>query len=119
VETLKRELLKHDQAIALMSDPDFLAQQDVEVEDIVSRAELIAAIQQHKGKFKATKAKAAMAVPYLREIYRENGWGELTHQENALVMLALVELWRTGKGPDAETLNNAAKVIDGLTHRFG
>jgi predicted ATP-dependent endonuclease of OLD family len=116
--TLKRELLKRDEAVVLMSDPDMLALPDVEVEDIMSRAELVAAIQQHKGKFKMTKAKAATAVPFLKEVYRENGWGELTHQEKALVMLALVELWRTGKGPDADTLNNAEKVIEGLKRRF-
>jgi predicted ATPase len=115
---LKRELLKHDQAVALMSDADFLAKPDVEVEDIVSRAELMAAVKQHKGKFTTAKAKASTAVPFLKEVYRENGWGDLTHQEKALVVHALVELWRAGKGPDEDTLNNAEQVIHGIGRRF-
>lgn len=116
--TLKRELLKQDQTIALMSDADFLAKPDVEVEDIVSRAELMAAIKQHRGKFTTAKAKATTAVPFLKEVYRENGWGDLTHQEKAFVTLALIELWRAGKGPDADTLNNAEQIIDGIKQRF-
>ncbi|MBI5536873.1 MAG: AAA family ATPase [Deltaproteobacteria bacterium] len=115
---LKRELLQHDQGVALISDPDLLGPPGIEVEDVVSRGEFTAALQQHKGKFKATKAKATTNVQFIREVYQENGWGDLTHGEKALLVLALVDHWRTGKGPDDETLDNAEKVIAGLAKRF-
>jgi hypothetical protein len=116
---LKRDLLRQDRSVALMSDTDLLGRPNVEMEDVISRASLAVGLEKRKGPFKSTQAKtAATNVAFLRAVYDENGWGELTHDEKALIILAVVDMWREGTGPDADTLVNAERVIAGLIGRF-
>ncbi|MFN3201621.1 MAG: AAA family ATPase [Bradymonadia bacterium] len=119
--TLKKELLPQDGAVALMSDGDLLGQPGVEVEDIITRDELLATVESLKGA-EPKKAKAGAAknnVQFLKAIYKESGWGEFTHQEKATVVMSLVDSWREGKEPSDETLSICEKVLVGLTRRLG
>lgn len=116
---LKRDMLRRTGAVALMSDPDLLNLAKAEVEDVVERAELLAAVESHRGKPTAAPTPEPQTnVSYLKSLYEANGWGTLSREEKAALVLKLVDTWRGGSPPSTTTLDRASKVIAGLVSRF-
>ena len=54
-----------------------------------------------------------------KRLFQENGWGDLTHEMKAKVVLHTVDLWRSGAlVPEAETLVRARAVVSAVNSAF-
>jgi 5S rRNA maturation endonuclease (ribonuclease M5) len=117
---LKSDMLHRNGAVALMSDADLLGIPGAQVEDVIDRNELLAAVSLVRPGAKTAPGSFVSNVEFLKAVYVLNGWGELAHAEKARIVLALVDSWRSGSAiPGAKTLANTGKLIDGLVARFG
>lgn len=117
---LRRDLLPGGKSVALMSDSDLLGIQHAEVEDLLHRDELLAAVTRIKGdKFTSPTKPAAMNVAFMQQLYAANGWGDFSHERKVACLVAVVDGWRTKVTPaKPETLANAERVLLGLAARF-
>lgn len=117
---LRRDLLPGGRNVALMSDGDLLGVKHSEVEDVVHRDELLAAVTKLKGAgFKMPASPAALNVPFMKQLYAENGWGDFSHERKVECLVAVVDAWRTGAAPaNAETIASAERFLTGLAGRF-
>jgi hypothetical protein len=117
---LRRDLLPGGKSVALLSDPDLLGVAHAEVEDVICRAELVAAVAKLKGAtFKTPERPAALNVPFMQQLYSVNEWGDFSKEAKAECLLAVVDGWRTTETPaSAETLAKAEKILKGLYGRF-
>jgi len=58
-------------------------------------------------------------VDLLRRMFQQNGWGELTHEMKAKLVLHTVDLWRSGTlVPEADTLVRARAVVSAVNSAF-
>ncbi len=58
-------------------------------------------------------------VEALHRIFKENGWGELTHELKAKIVLHTVDLWRSGAlVPEAETLERGKAIFSAVNSAF-
>jgi hypothetical protein len=58
-------------------------------------------------------------VELLQRLFQENGWGDLTHETKAKVVLHTVDLWRSGTlVPDEDTLVRARAVVSAVNSAF-
>lgn len=117
---LRRDLLPGGKTVALMSDPDLLGLQHAEVEDLIHRDELLGAVGRLKGStFKVPSKPATLNVPFMQQLYTENGWGDFKHDRKVECLVAVVEAWRSKSlPPKAETLANGERFLTGLAGRF-
>jgi hypothetical protein len=117
---LRRDLLPGGKAVALMSDADFLGVAHADVEDVIHRNELLAAVTRLKGaSFKMPMAPAAMNVPFMQQLYAQNGWGDFSHERKIECLLNVVDGWRTKSTPASDdTLANGERLLKGLAGRF-
>ncbi len=117
---LRRDLLPGGKAVALMSDSDILGVPQAQVEDVIHRDELLAAVTRLKGAGFTMPAKASVLnVPFMQQLYTENGWGDFTHERKVECLVAVVDGWRTKTVPAShETLSRAETVLRGLAARF-
>jgi predicted ATP-dependent endonuclease of OLD family len=66
-----------------------------------------------------TRKAGETNVELLQRLFQENGWGDLTHEMKAKVMLHMVDLWRSGTLiPEAETLVRARAVVSAVNSAF-
>ncbi len=100
---------------------EILKIQEAEIEDLVEPAELVVALRV-SGKMPVTPPTRQVGetnVPFLRRVFAENGWGELTVQEKARIVLALVDSWRSrGASPERATLARASDVFAAINDCF-
>jgi len=100
---------------------EILKLQEAEIEDLVEPAELVVALRA-TGKVPATPSTRHVGetnVPFLRRVYTENGWGELTGPEKARIVLALVDSWRArGASPERATLARASDACGASNECF-
>jgi hypothetical protein len=117
---LRRDLLPGGKSVALMSDPDILALAQAQVEDVIHRDELLAAVTKINGAgFKVPAKPASLNVPFMQQLYAENGWGDFTHERKVECLVAVVDGWRTKLTPaSADTLVKAEQLLRGLPGRF-
>lgn len=117
---LRRDLLPGANNIALISDADLLALRQGQVEDVLHRDDLLDAVKRVKGaSFKMPATPNALNVPFMQQLYTENGWGDFSHERKAEVVIALMDAWRTKSAPpSAVTLANGEKLLGGLATRF-
>jgi hypothetical protein len=118
---LRRDLLPRGNAVAVISDADLLGVKESQVEDVVHRDEILAALTYVKGaSFRTLAPPPVLNVQFLQQVYRENGWGEFSGERKAELLLGLVDLWRAKTpAPSETTLANAEKLLSGLAGRFG
>ncbi len=103
-----------------MSDADILGDAQAQVEDVVHRDELVAAVTKVRGAgFKMPTKPATLNVPFLQQLYSENGWGDFSHERKVECLVALVDGWRMKTAPaSTETLTRGEKFLRGLAGRF-
>lgn len=111
-------LLPGESSVLMLGD--LLGMQSAEAEDLVEVAELHAALK-HLGRTESPSPRQPdeSNVPYLRRLYQENEWGELTPTEKARIVHALLEVWGAeGAAPHENTLRRAQKVFLAVNERF-
>jgi hypothetical protein len=111
-------LLPGENSVLMLGD--LLGMQSAEAEDLVEVDELHAALAR-LGRMPPLGARQPNEtnVPYLRRLYKENGWGELTPTEKARIVHALLEMWRDdGADPHENTLRRAQQVFVAVNERF-
>jgi len=100
---------------------DILKIQGAELEDVVESGELAAALRAAGKTFATTPTRqpGETNVPFLRRAFAENGWGEVTVQDKARIVLALVDSWRSrGTSPQPATLARASDVFTAINECF-
>jgi predicted ATP-dependent endonuclease of OLD family len=116
---LRRELLPGGKAVALISDADMLGVPQTQVEDVIDRDELLAAVKKLKGSFNTPAKESSLNVPFMQQLYTENGWGDFTHERKVECLVAVVDGWRTKTTPaSTSTLSRAETLLRGLAGRF-
>jgi hypothetical protein len=108
----------HD-SVMLMGD--IIGIPRAQAEDIVSFDELLRGLKE-MGRTPATvpaRKAGETNVELLQRLFHENGWGELTHEVKAKVVLHTVDLWRSGTlVPEEETLVRARAVVSAANSAF-
>lgn len=100
---------------------DILKIPGAEIEDVVESGELVAALRAAGKTFATTPTRqpGETNVPFLRRAFAENGWGEVTVQDKARIVLALVDSWRSrGTSPQPATLARASDVFTAINECF-
>ncbi len=117
---LKRDLMPGGKGVALISDADLLAIPDTEVEDVLERGDLMAALSAFKGRqMKLPPVPASTNVLLMKQVYAAEGLGDFSHAEKAQLILHLIDTWRNGTAtPSTQTLSRAETVFAGLAGRF-
>jgi AAA ATPase domain len=100
---------------------DILKIEGAEIEDLVEPGELVAALRAAGKTFATTRTRqpGETNVPFLRRVFAENNWGELTVQDKARIVLALVDSWRSrAASPQPATLARASDVFTAINNCF-
>jgi len=100
---------------------DIVGVPGAEIEDLVEPKELLDALKRAGRTYTGTPRRQAgeRNVPFLQRVFSENAWGEVTVQEKARIVLALVDTWRTGTTePHPATLERVAKVFQAINGCF-
>ena len=91
------------------------------VEDVVESAELLDALANIGRQPTGTPSRRQdeTNVELLRRLFRENGWGELTVEEKAKIVLTVVDVWSSkGRAPADASLARARLVFDSINKTF-
>lgn len=114
------EMMAHGQdSVMLMGDAVGIAK--AQAEDLPEFPELLAGLKE-MGRTPATlppRGPGETNVDFLRNVFAANGWGDLTHEEKARIVLELTNLWWTGVAtPETATLERARKLFAFVNARF-
>ena len=97
-----------------------LGTRHAQVEDISEPSELLEALRR-RGRIPAvpsTPRPDERNVPFLKRLYVENGWGDLTYDEKAKIVLALADAWTRDLPVAPETEVRARKVFQAVNECF-
>jgi len=97
-----------------------LGTRHAQVEDISEPSELLEALRR-RGRIPAvpsTPRPDERNVPFLKRLYVENGWGDLTYDEKAKIVLALADAWTRDLPVAPETEVRARKVFQAANECF-
>lgn len=100
---------------------DILGISSAEVEDIAEAKELIGALKttERIPKGNPRPRDGETNVPFLKRVFLDNSWDNLTNPDKAKIILALVDSWRSGKTkPADDTLNRVKKVFRSVNQSF-
>ena len=92
----------------------------VQIEDIPEPSELLEALRR-RGRVPVgtpTRRPDETNVPFLRRLHAEAGWGDLTYQEKAKIMLTLADAWSRDLPVAPETEARARKVFQAVNECF-
>lgn len=107
------EMLAHGQDSVMLLG-DVIGVPKAQVEDIPEFDELLAALKE-MGRTPTTMPKRRTGetnVELLQRTFMENGWGELTHETKAKLLLHLSDSWRAGTStPGQATLERAKRLF--------
>lgn len=114
------ELLVHGSDAVLLYG-DILSISAAEVEDIADAKELIGALKT-TGRIPTGSPRPRNQetnVPFLKRVFSDNGWDNLTNPDKATIILALVDSWRSGTTkPSDDTLERAKKIFQAVNQSF-
>jgi hypothetical protein len=114
------DMLVHGQDSVMLLG-DIIGIPRAQAEDIPTFDELLRGLKE-MGRIPATaptKRTGETNVETLKRLFQENGWGELTHEVKAKIVLHTVDLWRSGTlVPEEETLVRARAVISAVNTAF-
>jgi hypothetical protein len=114
------EMMAHGQdSVMLLGDAIGISK--AQAEDLPEFSELLAGLK-GVGRTPATLPTIAPGdtnAELLRRTFAANGWGELSHNEKARIVLQLTDLWRTGAvAPEPTTIERARKLFAFVNERF-
>ncbi len=114
------DMLVHGRDAVLLLG-DLLGTPQAQAEDIADPADLLKALEAIGRKPAAAIAPKSgeTNVPFLKRVFAENKWGEVTPPDKARLVLAVVDAWRSGDTkPSAEVLRRASLVFTAVNERF-
>lgn len=115
------EMMAHGQDSVLLLG-DVIGVPKAQAEDVPEFSELLAGLKE-LGRIPSTAPAASHGVPtnteLLRNLFAQNGWGELTTDEKARIMLELTNLWWKGSiQPAPSTVERARRLFAFVNERF-
>lgn len=99
---------------------NILGTRQAQVEDLVEPSEIMEALRRRGRAPAGTPARRPdeSNVPFLRRLYAEKGWGDLTYDEKARILLTLADAWSRDLPVAPETEARARKVFQAVNECF-